>query len=113
MTLTPDQIALKPCPFCGGECDPKGWMRNDGTTGPECVECGATAASAEAWNIRAQDEKLRRVGELFGLLEDQIRRIDNPDSRAIRKNAADNVGRYLSAIHAILNGEQPGDEHEA
>lgn len=42
------------CPFCGGDCDPKGWMDRHGTTGPECEECGATAPNLEAWNRRAQ-----------------------------------------------------------
>jgi len=49
---------LKPCPFCGGrDIDPKGRMSNapnhDGyTCGPRCMNCGASAESAEAWNTR-------------------------------------------------------------
>lgn len=42
-----------PCPFCGGEVDPTGWLRGDGTRGPECNDCGATARSMEAWQTRA------------------------------------------------------------
>lgn len=42
-----------PCPFCGGEVDPTGWLRGDGTRGPECNYCGATARSMEAWQTRA------------------------------------------------------------
>lgn len=42
-----------PCPFCGGEVDPTGWLRGDGTRGPECNDCGATARSMEAWQARA------------------------------------------------------------
>lgn len=49
-------MELKPCPFCGGECDPEGWLDGNGLRGPECEECGATARSAEAWNRRATDE---------------------------------------------------------
>ncbi|MYM52918.1 hypothetical protein [Pseudomonas aeruginosa] len=41
-----------PCPFCGGEVDPTGWLRGDGTRGPECNYCGATARSMEAWQTR-------------------------------------------------------------
>ncbi|EPJ5080650.1 hypothetical protein P3415_006110 [Pseudomonas aeruginosa] len=41
-----------PCPFCGGEVDPTGWLRGDGTRGPECNDCGATARSMEAWQTR-------------------------------------------------------------
>lgn len=44
---------LKPCPFCGGEADPKGWMSSDGAHGPACDSCGATANSADEWNARA------------------------------------------------------------
>lgn len=46
----------KPCPFCGGKCDPEGWSGTgpggEGRRGPECEECGATAESLEAWNRR-------------------------------------------------------------
>ncbi|MCA8251809.1 Lar family restriction alleviation protein [Burkholderia sp. AU31624] len=54
----PLSIALAmvdPCPFCGSEnVDPKGWLANDGRSGPACDECGATAESIEGWNRRAQ-----------------------------------------------------------
>lgn len=45
---------LKPCPFCGGEADPEGWMNGDGECGPECESCGATASSVIVWNRRAE-----------------------------------------------------------
>ncbi|ELY2905149.1 hypothetical protein SMC68_003789 [Cronobacter sakazakii] len=45
------------CPFCGGRCDPNGWMGSydDGVPmcGPECEDCGATANSIEEWNRRS------------------------------------------------------------
>lgn len=45
---------LKPCPFCGSRnIDPKGWVRNDGVSGPACDDCVASAESVEAWNRRA------------------------------------------------------------
>ncbi|ELY4780726.1 hypothetical protein SM077_002577 [Cronobacter sakazakii] len=40
-----------PCPFCGGACDPAGWL-SEQTSGPECENCGATAENIEAWNQR-------------------------------------------------------------
>lgn len=43
---------ILPCPFCGGACDPTGWL-GDQTSGPECEKCGATAENIEAWNRRA------------------------------------------------------------
>ena len=62
--MTPEPLAghtmseeLKPCPFCGGECDPEGWYGADTGAGPRrgpaCNECGATADSVTAWNRRA------------------------------------------------------------
>lgn len=50
-----DHNQLLPCPFCGGkDIDPAGWMRGDGATGPECENCGATGATLESWQARAQ-----------------------------------------------------------
>lgn len=42
-----------PCPFCGGQVDPDGWLDGNGKRGPECDECGATAESMDVWNSRA------------------------------------------------------------
>ncbi|WP_235200912.1 hypothetical protein [Pseudomonas aeruginosa] len=59
-----------PCPFCGGEVDPTGWLRGDGTRGPECNYCGATARSMEAWQTRtalAQPEGGLVIGCLCGM----------------------------------------------
>lgn len=39
-----------PCPFCGGQVDPEGWLRGDGVRGPECESCGATAPTIGVWN---------------------------------------------------------------
>ncbi len=41
-----------PCPFCGGDVDPNGWLNSNGERGPECETCGATAPSLQRWNIR-------------------------------------------------------------
>ncbi len=43
----------KPCPFCGGEVDPTGWLADGGLRGPECEGCGVTAPNMRAWEIRA------------------------------------------------------------
>lgn len=59
---------LKPCPFCGGEADYHIHER----IGVECLACGAGFATvfgsreeaAEAWNRRAENDKLRRELEL-------------------------------------------------
>lgn len=40
-----------PCPFCGGACDPAGWL-SEQARGPECESCGATAENIDAWNRR-------------------------------------------------------------
>ncbi|MGP5741979.1 hypothetical protein [Pseudomonas aeruginosa] len=59
-----------PCPFCGGEVDPTGWLRGDGTRGPECNDCGATARSMEAWQTRTamtQPEGSPVIGCLCGM----------------------------------------------
>ncbi len=39
-----------PRPFCAGRVDPEGWLRGDGTRGPECESCGATAPTLSVWN---------------------------------------------------------------
>lgn len=52
-----DEKGNLPCPFCGGRCEPNGWMGSydDGVPmcGPECEDCGATANSIEEWNRRS------------------------------------------------------------
>jgi hypothetical protein len=52
-----DENGNLPCPFCGGKCDPTGWMGcgEPGTPmrqGPECEGCGATTETLEVWNTR-------------------------------------------------------------
>lgn len=57
MAVVTDEKGNLPCPFCGGRCDPNGWMGSydDGVPmcGPECEDCGATASSIEEWNRRS------------------------------------------------------------
>jgi len=50
----------KPCAFCGGKCDPHGWLGcgEPGTpmqSGPECETCGATTPDLDTWNRRVPD----------------------------------------------------------
>ena len=54
-----ERNGVAPCPFCGGDCDPTGWLSGDGVRGPECESCGATAASVEDWNRRFERDQLR------------------------------------------------------
>lgn len=68
-----DQLEKKPCPFCGGEVDPMGWMgyESDSTTvrtGPECDSCGATAPSMTVWNTRKVDSKAPTAAEASTLV---------------------------------------------
>jgi hypothetical protein len=56
------------CPFCGCTCDPEGWLDGDGTRGPECEGCGATAQSLAAWNMRQADEQARKISDMIGEL---------------------------------------------
>ncbi|ONM43116.1 hypothetical protein BXT89_14270 [Halopseudomonas pachastrellae] len=59
-----------PCPFCGCDVDPKGWLRGDGVRGPECDNCGATAASLEAWNKRTTPQPAPTAAQdVAGLVE--------------------------------------------
>lgn len=66
-----------PCPFCGGQVDPTGWLRNDGVQGPECENCGATAPTLALWNCRRPAQQ--HQGEPVGY---QIRsKTDRPGSQ--------------------------------
>ena len=47
-----DENGCLPCPFCGGECDPDGWLDGCGVSGPECITCGATTTTVNTWNHR-------------------------------------------------------------
>lgn len=53
--IKPDDELL-PCPFCGGKCNPDGWVTMSGASGPSCTQCGATAHNGDAWNRRAGDQ---------------------------------------------------------
>ncbi|EKY3117318.1 hypothetical protein ACTV1L_000187 [Cronobacter turicensis] len=76
-----------PCPFCGGACDPAGWL-SEQTSGPECENCGATAENIEAWNRRTaapapvvpddvlEDAKILGAGFLKVLADGETHRLD-------------------------------------
>lgn len=80
---------LKPCPFCGGECDPDGWLGGDGTRGPECNDCGATARTVEDWNRRTPDFKqgLLRAAEICEAQSPRHTECGNRIAMAIRAEA--------------------------
>jgi hypothetical protein len=51
----PETEALKPCPFCGGKCDPEGWIGDKKRSGPACDDCGSAAETVAIWNTRAAE----------------------------------------------------------
>lgn len=51
-SISYDENGCLPCPFCGGKCDPEGWLGGDGERGPECETCGATTTTVNTWNAR-------------------------------------------------------------
>lgn len=60
---------LRPCPFCGSDdIDAKGWKGNDGSVGPCCNNCNATADSIEIWNTRATDPIIEEVAEKIAIM---------------------------------------------
>ena len=65
--MTPTQApaakeGLLPCPFCKSvDIDPKGWLAGDGSFGPQCMTCGATAESKEKWNTRPRLPPIART----------------------------------------------------
>lgn len=99
-------MQLKPCPFCGGRCDPYGWMTNGGIRGPECEDCGATATNVGAWNMRAEELWNRRpdpvvvrssVNEAYDLIDHHLRNtLDDSD-----------YADYSAALDAIYTAPQP------
>lgn len=66
MTRVKD-IECLPCPFCGGECDPEGWLDGNGERGPECETCGATTTTVNTWNHRVNP--LRDATKGFGIIQ--------------------------------------------
>ena len=82
---------LLPCPFCKSvDIDPKGWLAGDGSFGPQCMTCGATAESKEKWNTRptsASDaEKERKFMDLLdnpAPPNDALKNLLNGASRAV------------------------------
>lgn len=88
---------LLPCPFCGATeesedpVDRNGWLDDKGNEGPECLSCGATAKTIEAWNTRAPAEH----GELVD---------PSPILKALikMKEASDSAGDKATLYNAIV-----------
>lgn len=74
--MTPE---LKPCPFCGGKVDPRGWYNGLGEHGPECRGCGATAPSIEAWNTRPLESQARAEALEEAAVRGCVAQMDNRD----------------------------------
>lgn len=116
---------LLPCAHCGGKADPTGWMRSDGAQGPECESCGATAASAEAWNRRTPasdavrhnpetpraDGGLReRVGALAGQLRDLVsNKTYLPHERGKNEGLSLAAGKLDEILRTALAAPDAGD----
>lgn len=94
---------LKPCPFCGGKCDPEGWVgteadRKTTRSGPACDDCGASAPSLEMWNKRAIDTSLTGEEPLgtAGMTDDEW-------AKVILSGADEELGqRIVDAINAVV-----------
>ena len=93
---------LEPCPFCGStNTDPKEWMAGDGSQGPGCENCGATARSVEEWNAAG-----RRAARLAALelsawdvheaISDALDSPEDANERTIRR-VLDEMGELLPA----------------
>ncbi len=76
-----DCSAALPCPFCGGEVDPAGWLGHSSagvvTRGPECDGCGATTETIEAWNRREPSNELvaanAEIARMKAAMEGKVR----------------------------------------
>ncbi|WP_208450548.1 hypothetical protein [Burkholderia contaminans] len=93
---------VDPCPFCGSEnVDPKGWLANDGRSGPACDDCGATAESVEGWNCRAQPEP-QMADERVAFIPCPIcNGVEGCDHTAPeREHAASNLSRPEACTHS-------------
>lgn len=104
-----------PCPFCGGKCDPAGWLRvSPGDTaedGPQCEDCGATADSIAAWNRRVsnpsvQPEPWRTA--LHGVIESLNSGIDRFTTITYQRGCNVAFMRAISEIREVLDGTSPG-----
>lgn len=107
-----ERNGVAPCPFCGGDCDPTGWLSGDGVRGPECESCGATAASVEDWNRRFERDQLRAEVEM--LREDAERwryvSLQGDDTHwlnLLRVDLEDFGGNINAAVDALIDGEAP------
>jgi len=81
------------CPFCGGKCDPEGWLDGNGRRGPECESCGATADSVSAWNRRVLTTRDGLL-EAAGICEENAKDCDV----MIAKNLANGDKKTAEAI---------------
>ncbi|EIZ9492837.1 DUF551 domain-containing protein [Cronobacter sakazakii] len=118
-----------PCPFCGGACDPAGWL-SEQTSGPECENCGATAENIEAWNRRtappappappapvaagwiACSERLPEVGDIVLTADNGCVNVGEMERSGASYGYFTSVvsGRELPATHWMPLPEAPGKE---
>ncbi|EPX0991570.1 hypothetical protein ACWWC9_002353 [Cronobacter sakazakii] len=90
----------QPCPFCGGACDPAGWL-SEQTSGPECENCGATAENIEAWNRRtAAPAPAPVVPDAYEIIAEAWRLIDGMNPETSDWHTAASL--YLNACRAAM-----------
>lgn len=103
-----------PCPFCGGQVDPEGWLRGDGVRGPECDSCGATAPTLGEWNSVKPAEQ--HQGEPVGtLLIDEYfdgREVGDVDVQLDTKVCEQLAEKYPGQSLPLYIGPAPADPGE-
>lgn len=89
---------LKPCPFCGSiDIDPKAWSSTD-SYGPGCNNCQATNDSAEAWNKRVSDERLKELSKSHALEIEMMREANNALEKLLKTQPFDDVDLSLGHL---------------
>lgn len=83
-------VIVKPCLLCGAsEVDASGWKNGKGDSGPQCLQCGATAESVAIWNNR----------------DWLIDRLTNAIDAAIRKDRCATYDEWKTLVEKVLSGE--------
>ena len=83
-------VSVKPCLWCGGsEVDASGWKNGKGDSGPQCLQCGATAESVAIWNN----------------WDWLIYRLTNAIDAAIRKDRCATYDEWKTLVEKTLSGE--------
>lgn len=83
----PVERIVMPCLFCGSDdVDSQGWAGNSGDTGPQCLQCGATAESVALWNNRVH----------------LVYRLTNAIDEAIRKSRCATYEEWQALVTSVV-----------